>query len=470
MTQDTKPGVRTVDVLIRDTMVVTLDPERRIITHGAVAIDGDTIVAVGKSDEVEAAFAGRETIDGRRFVAAPGFVNSHIHVTGEPLTRGFVPDDTGWYDNVFNWLVPLYADQTPEEERLASQLAAVEMLRNGVTTFIEAGTIHHLEAVADGLRQTGIRGRIGQWSGDRAYDPTLDQVAMTKEAIKTLQWQMELFGCDGDALIAAWPTLIGHSMNTDDCWREAAALAKAYGGGVSAHMSPVEADPDWYLENTGHRPIQHLAELGVLGPNVSLTHAIHLDDSEVDLIVQSKTNIAHCPMSALKGAYGATVHGKFPEMAARGVNVMLGTDGANNGNAADMMRVMFLVAGLFKDCRRDVHAFPAHEALTMATLGGARGIGLADRIGSLEVGKKADLVLHDTDRPEWRPLMNVINQMVWSADGRGVHTVFVNGAKVVDNYRCTTVDEDRLWADAEIGCRAVCTRSGLPTVSAWPIL
>jgi 5-methylthioadenosine/S-adenosylhomocysteine deaminase len=432
----------TVDTIIRDTMIVTLDPERRIITHGSVAIDRDKIVAVGKADEVDAAFAGREVIDGRRFVAAPGFVNGHIHVTGEPLTRGFVPDDTGWYDNVFHWLIPLYMAQTEEEERLAAQLAAVEMLRNGVTSFIEAGTIRHLDAAVDGLRQIGIRGRVGQWSQDRAFAPDDDQLALTRAAIDVMQREMERFPGTGDPLISAWPSMVGHMTGTDDLWRESAALAKAYGAGFSAHMSPVEADPDWYLANTGHRPIQHLAELGVLGPDLCLTHAVHLDDSEVELLAQSGTHIAHCPMSALKGAYGATGHGKFPEMAARGVNIMLGTDGANNGNSGDLMRAMYLVAGLFKDARRDSTLFPAHEALTMATLGGARGMGMADRIGSLEVGKKADLVLHDINRPEWRPLFNVVNQMVWSADGRGVHTVFVDGVKVVSDYRCTLVDEE----------------------------
>ncbi len=247
-------------------------------------------------------------------------------------------------------------------------------------------------------------------------------------------------------------------------------MAKAYGAGLSAHMSPVEADPEWYLANTGRRPIEHLAELGVLGPHVSLTHAIHLDDHEVELVAQAGVNIAHCPMSALKGAYGATSHGKFPEMSALGINIMLGTDGANNGNAADLMRVMFLVAGLFKDARRDPKAFPAQEALTMATLNGARGMGLADQIGSIEAGKKADLVLHDTDRPEWRPLLNVVNQMVWSADGRGVHTVFVDGVKVVSDYHCTRVDEEAMYARAEVLGRALCERAGLKAVNPWPVI
>lgn len=461
---------RSVDVLIRDATVLTMDAERRIITHGAVAIDKGRIAAVGKSSDLETRYAGEETIDGARFVVAPGFVNGHIHVTGEPLTRGFVPDDTGWFDNVFNWLIPLYGNQTEEEERLAAQMAALEMLRNGVTSFMEAGTIHFLDAVADGLGEMGIRGRIGQWSGDRAFDPGLDQTALTDEAIKVLHWQMERFPPSDDALIAAWPTLIGHSMNTDPVWREADALAKAYGAGISAHMSPVEADPEWYLANTGRRPVEHLADLGVLGPHLSLTHAIHLDDHELELVAEAKVNIAHCPMSALKGAYGATGSGKFPEMSRRGMNVMLGTDGANNGNAADLMRVMFLVAGLYKDARRDPKAFPAHEALTMATLNGARGLGMAHQIGSIETGKKADLVLHDTDRPEWRPLLDVVNQMVWSADGRGVHTVFVDGVKVVSDYHCTRVDEEAMYAKAEVLGRRVCERAGLEAVNAWPVV
>jgi cytosine/adenosine deaminase-related metal-dependent hydrolase len=470
MSEDNLSGREAADVLIRDAVIVTMDAERRIIMKGAVAIRGDRIVAVGQSADVEPRFAAREVIDGRRFVLAPGFVNGHVHVTGEPLTRGLAPDDSGWFENVFNWLVPLHGGHTEEDERLSAKLCAAEMLRNGITTFLEAGTIRCLDAVVDGLRETGIRGRVGQWAGDRAYDPADDQAAKTRDTIAGMQAAMERFAGNGQALISAWPSVIGHSMVTDEVWREAVALAKAYGVGVSAHMSPVEADPDWFLANTGRRPIQHLDHIGVLGPELCLTHMVHLDDSEVALMAQSGAHVAHCPMSALKGAYGATGFGKFPEMAAQGVNIMLGTDGANNGNIGDLMRAMYLVAGLFKDARRDTTLFPAHEALTMATLGGARALGLADQIGSIEVGKKADLVLHDTDRPEWRPLLNVVNQMVWSADGRGVHTVFVDGVKVVDAYRCTLVDELELFDAAQIAGPAICARAGRSNPGPWPVV
>ena len=133
------------------------------------------------------------------------------------------------------------------------------------------------------------------------------------------------------------------------------------------------------------------------------------------------------------------------------------------------MRATYLVAGLFKDARMDPQMFPAEKAYEMATLGGAKAMRLDDQIGSLEPGKKADVVLHDTDRPEWRPLLNVVNQLVWSADGRGVHTVLVDGQVVVEDCRCTTIDEDKLWADAQQMGEAITARSGLPDKAKWPV-
>jgi cytosine/adenosine deaminase-related metal-dependent hydrolase len=157
-------------------------------------------------------------------------------------------------------------------------------------------------------------------------------------------------------------------------------------------------------------------------------------------------------------------------MRAAGVNVTLGTDGNNNSNYHDMMRATYLRAGLYKDSRRDPTLFPAEEAYRAATLGGARALGLQDSIGSLEPGKKADFVAHDTWRPEWRPLFNVANQLVWSADGRGVHSVWVDGKRVVDNYRCVTIDEDVIYHQVQAAGEAIVARSGLPVKTRWPIV
>ncbi|WP_413630251.1 amidohydrolase family protein [Novosphingobium sp. KCTC 2891] len=447
-----------------------MDDERRIFRSGALAVTGDRIVAVGPSDDVARAVSAKETIDGSRFVLTPGFVNCHVHITGEPITRGYVPDDTDWRTNVFDWLIPTYMAQTPEDERLSAQLAAVEMLRTGTTCFIEAGTIMDLSGVVDVLGAIGIRGRLGQWVQDRAFAPDDDQAALTAAAIARLEDQIAQFPAAGDPLLAAWPCLVGHNTATDDLWRAATALAQANGLGVTAHMSPDPADPDFYLATTGRRPIAHLADIGALGGHLSLTHAIHLDGEEVALMAETGTHVTHCPMTAMKGAYGASTAGRFPELQAAGVGIQLGTDGNNNGNSADMMRAMYVMAGLFKDARRDSALFPAHQVLEAATLNGAAGARLGHAIGALKPGMKADFVAHDRDRPEWVPLLNVINQLVWSADGRGVHSVWVDGRRVVEGYRVTTIDEDRLFAQVEAAAPLIVARAGKSVPCAWPVL
>jgi cytosine/adenosine deaminase-related metal-dependent hydrolase len=460
---------RQVDTIIHGAMVVTMDAERRVFRDGAVAIDGDRIAAVGHTGEVLAAFTARDLVDGRRFVLTPGMVNTHIHITGEPLTRGYVPDDTPFFENVFVWLTPLYSFYNAREERLSGQLAALEMLRSGTTSFLEAGTIRFLDDVVDGLVETGIRGRVGRWTWDLPPEPEVYRQS-TDEAIKGLLDEMDRYASVADGRLGAWPILVGHTTCTDDLWKAAAQIARERGSGLSFHMSPVHLDGEYYEATVGKRPMEHLADLGVLGDNVILTHAVHVSDREVDLMAATGTSVAHCPTTALKVSYGVTQIGKFPEMVAKGVNVAIGTDGNNASNYSDLMRATYLVAGLFKDARRDATMFPAEQAYEMATLAGARGLNLEGEIGVLAAGYKADLVAHDTDRPEWRPLLNVANQLVWSADGRGVHSVWVDGRRVVDNYHHTLIDEERLYAEAQAAGEAITKRSGLPDKARWPLV
>ena len=453
-----------VDTLISGAVIVTQDEERRIIRDGALAIRGDRIAALGKRSELEDKVDAASVIDGGRFVITPGFIDAHIHITGDPLTRGYVPDDISdaFGDTLQRWVIPRYLAHTPADERLSARLAAVEMLRAGTTCFLEAGTIRYLDEVAEGLVEAGIRGRIGAWVEGRAFSPEDDEAALTGKAIRLLEQEVARFPADSGARIAAWPILIGHSTNTDEVWKAAKALADANNLGVSAHLSPYRADPAWYLDNLGRRPVAHLAEIGVLGDNLCLTHLVHIDDHEAALLAESRTNAILCPFAALKGAFGISALGRAPEMAQAGMNIALGTD----GYGSDLMQKMALAAALFKDARQDTTIFPAGQALDMATLNGARALQLQDEIGSIAVGKKADFVLHDTDRPEWRPVLNVLQQLVWCADGRSVHSVWVDGVRVVENYRHTQVDEDELYAAAQVAGEAIIKRSGIPDVRA----
>ena len=455
-----------IDTLIDAWYVVTMNETRDIIHRGSAAILGDKIIDVGKTVELEKKYLAKQRLGGDRFVLTPGLINTHIHITGEPITRGYVPDDTPFEENVFLWLCTLYSVQTAEEEIASAKLAAVEMLRSGTTCFLEAGTILHLDEVFEELATVGIRGRMGKWIWDLPPEPAIYRQS-TDQAVEHLSRQLEAYNKPSE-LLSAWSTLVGHTTCSDPLWREAKALSDKHNVGMSFHMSPAQIDPDGFVAEFGHRPIVHLAEIGVLDENCALTHMVRVNDTEVELLAQSGASVAHCPTTALKVAYGVTQVGKFPEMVQKGINVSLGTDGNNASNYSDLMRASYLAAGIFKDAREDPQMFPAEKAFEMATIDGAKTLLMEDQIGSIELGKKADLVLHDTDRPEWRPLLNVMNQLVWSADGRGVHTVLVDGKVVVENARCTTVDEEKLWADVQQMGEAIAARSGLPDKAKFP--
>lgn len=460
---------RTVDTLINDTIVVSMNARREVITAASIAIAGGSIVEIGKTADVGAHVEAREIVDGRGFVAAPGLINTHMHVTGEPLTRGFVPEGLSFDELIHTWLDPLLAMYTAEEERLSAQLSATEMLKTGTTTFLEAGTVKHVDEVVDALVGMGIRARIGKFIWDVPQEP-FELQRTTAQAIGQLEKTLRDHRNVAGGRIQAWALLLGHTTASDELWSAAAKLSREWDTGINFHMSHAIGDPERFLAKFGERPLEHLDRLGVLGPNCVVTHAVHVDDNEIGLLARSGSSVAHCPASALRCAIGMTSVGRIPELIEAGVNVAIGIDGNNASNYGDMMRATYLVAGLFKDARQDPHLLSSETAFEMATLGGAKAISSDHEIGSLEVGKRADIVLHDRMRPEWTPLHNVANQLVWSADGRGVHTVFVDGVKVVDNYRMTTIDEADLYSKAQAAGEAIVARSGLPNRAKWPTI
>jgi 5-methylthioadenosine/S-adenosylhomocysteine deaminase len=455
------------DLVISGATLITMDAERRVIEDGAIAIAGSRIAAVGKREALVRTVQARETLDARRFVATPGLFDAHIHITGDPLTRGFErgPPDVSWSDRLMKWVIPLFRAQTPADERLAAQCAALAMIRYGTTTFLEAGTVTHLDAVMEGLAGTGIRGRVGEWVEGRARGAE-DPAAVSAAAIAVLESEIARYPDDGEARLAAWPVLVGHSTNSDAVWRAAKDLADAHGLVVSAHMSPRIGDPEFYLATYGRRPLEHLADIGVLGPNVALTHLAQIDRAELDLLAGAGASAIHCAHAAFQGGFGLSQIGLYPEMLGRGVNVMLGTDGA----AADILGSARLMASVFRDARCDQHLISPGAMLEMAITHGARGMGMAGRLGSLEVGKQADIVLHDTDLPEWGPVFDAPVQLAMDAPSSGVHSVWIDGERVLDGGRSTKLDEAKILADARQAGRALIARTGLPIRTEWPVV
>src|SRR3546814_930169 len=224
-----------------------MNAEREVFRDGAIAVRDRHIVAVGPTAEVTARYRGSETIAGNRFVVVPGMVNTHYHITGEPLTRGYVPDSTPFEENVYVWLCQLYAVHTEADERLSAQLAAAEMLRSGTTSFLEAGTVRFVDAVVDGLLESGIRGRIGRWVWDLAPEPEVYRQT-TEEAVANLEQVLSQHRSHDDGRIQAWSMVVGHTACSDELWAAAAEPGRRYDTGLNFTMSPAAADPEHFLE------------------------------------------------------------------------------------------------------------------------------------------------------------------------------------------------------------------------------
>jgi len=452
--------------------LLTLDAERRIIVGGAVAIDGGTIIDVGTTREVRAKHPGADELDASGCVVTPGFVNTHQHVTGDPLTRSCVPDDLPPGESIFTWAVPINDAHLPEDDGIAATLTFVDSLLNGVTTVIEAGTIGHLRPAADAARRVGIRAGLGVWGWDIEHGPF---TAPTTETLARQEATLDMLprGADERGVrqrVEGWVTLVGHDLASDELLAGAADLARRRGAHMTMHISPTSNDPEAYLQRTGVRPLVHLQRLGVLGPHLLLAHAVWLDDEEEALIHSTGTGVASCPWAYLHHGQGMAKMSRHMRLHRAGAHVGLGCDAPNANDGVDILDAARLAVGIAKDAAIDPTWCSAYDGLEMATIGGAAAAGMADRIGSLSVGLAADLVVHDGTAPQWRPRGNPVQQLVWAAQGRTVRDVIVDGQVVVRDGACTTVDEVELAELAAKHQHDVLARAGLSIPQRWPVL
>ena len=446
--------------------IVTVDPERRIIRDGSLLIEGQRIRRVGKAAELADVAADR-VIDAREMVVTPGFVNGHLHLSYAHATRGIFPDDLGpaYLPNVFT----LQGAMTADEEYYTSLLAITELLKYGTTCFLDPGSTKGLDACMQAYQESGCRIILGWQVADKA-NPLNLPVYDTETAIKLMEQVVRDYDHRLDDRVRAWVMPFSPGFSTDGLLVAAKALADQYQTGLTLHFNNSSQYVQQCRRDYGTRPTQHLESLGILGPNVALAHGLGLDQSEVDCIAGSGAGVIMCPTAAIKGGAGITHNGTLPELLQAGATVGLGTDAGNNSNLLETMRSMYLAAVLYKDGRQDVGMVPAETALELATIGGAAALGLADDIGSIEEGKKADLVLFDTRRPEWRTLFNPVNNLVYNADGRSVHTVIVDGQVRVENHQPLFVDEWQLIQQVQALGEELLARTGISFPSRWPVV
>jgi 5-methylthioadenosine/S-adenosylhomocysteine deaminase len=452
--------------LDRARYVLTLDGARRIIRDGSILVEAGRITRVGKADDLAEARADR-VIDARDLVVTPGFVNGHMHISYAHPVRGLFPDDLG---SPLVHVFALQAAMTEEEEYHASLLALVELARNGTVCLLDPGSTKFPDACLQAYQDAGLRVVLGEGVTDGEAPWPLPRFA-TAEAVRRTEAFIDRWNGRLEGRLRAWAMPFSAETCSAELLRVLKRVADERGTGLTLHHgSGVEARRDHQARGVGS-PTAYLESLGVLGPNVLLAHALGMDEGEVDVIARTGTAVVMCPVTAAKSGRGVAANGRMPELLARGVRLALGCDSPNNSNHLDLVRALNMAAIQYKDARQDLGQVPAEAALEMATRLGAEALGLGDEIGSIEPGKRADLVAFDIQRPEWQALWNPVGTLVYNADGRSVHTVVVDGRVVVDGYRQTFVDERRLFGTVmEIGERLQ-ARTGIrfPTTR-WPVV
>jgi cytosine/adenosine deaminase-related metal-dependent hydrolase len=446
--------------------LLTIDAQRRIVQDGSILVDGNRITRVGKAAELAGVSADR-VIDARHMVVTPGFVNGHMHISYAHCVRGIFPDDQG---SPLKHVFALQNAMTEEEEYHTTLLGLLELVKNGNVCFLDPGSTKFPDACLQAYQDAGIRVVIGECVIDQDSPlalpryPTGEAIARTKAYVA--KWDGRL-----DGRMRAWAMPFSAETCSADLIRASKRIADETGTGLTLHHGSGGQARKEYQAKHGTTPTEYLEKLGVLGPNVVLAHALGIDDGEIDCIARTGTAVAMCPSTAAKGGRGVGEHGRMPELLAKGVRIALGCDSPNNSNYLDLVRAMNMAAVQYKDARQDMRQIPAETALEMATLLGANALGVGADIGSIEPGKKADLVLFDTQRPEWQALFNPVNNLVYNADGRSIHTVIIDGRVVVDAYQQRFVDEGRLFSKVQAIGEDLLARTGATFPrSRWPVV
>jgi 5-methylthioadenosine/S-adenosylhomocysteine deaminase len=420
---------RRVDLIVSGGAVVTMDARRRVIEDGAVAVAGGRIVAVGTRAEVAGRFAAREVIDARGAAVIPGLVNGHTHIPMS-LFRG-IADDLDLNEWLTKYIFPAEAKNVTEEfVRVGTQLGLAEMIRGGTTTYCDM--YYFEDAIAEETERAGVRGLLGETVIDFPVpDNKTWPAAMAYVERFVARWK-------GNKLITA--AVAPHAPYTvsEAHLKEVRAFSDRTGAPVVTHVAETRKEVEDVTRDHGASPVEYLARIGFLSPRTIAAHTVHLTEGEIGLLKQHGVGSIHNPQSNMKLASGVA---PVPQMLRAGVLLGLGTDGAASNNDLDMWEEIDTAAKLHKLSSGDPKVVTAEEALAMATINGARALHMDSDIGSLEEGKRADLVVVGLDALHQTPRYSVYSHLVYATKASDVRTVVIEGRVVMRERRLLTLNE-----------------------------
>jgi 5-methylthioadenosine/S-adenosylhomocysteine deaminase len=430
-------GAESADWIWTARYVVTMDPQRRVIEDGAIAIVGEHILAAGPRSEIEQRYQARQRLDRPDAILAPGLIDTHTHAAMS-LFRG-IADDLRLQEWLEHYIFPAEArNVTPEFVRWGTRLGCLEMLLSGTTTYTDM--YYFEDVVAEATKEAGMRGVLGEtiigFPSPDAKTPN-DALAFTDRFLTRFH---------DDPLIV--PAVAPHAIytNSDETLKACRALANRHGAPLVIHLSETKHENDECLARRKLTPTQALDAMGVFNGRTVAAHAVWVDEADLAILKSRGVGIAHCPSSNMKLASGVA---PVTRMLALDMPVGLGPDGpAGSNNDFNMFEEMDLAAKLQKVITGDPRNLPAEAAVEMATIRGARALGMEKEIGSLESGKRADLISIRLDRPNAVPMYNVYSQMVYALKGSDVEDVMVNGKLLVKDAQPLTLNAAQIEAKA----------------------
>jgi cytosine/adenosine deaminase-related metal-dependent hydrolase len=456
-------------MLLDNCTVVTMDAERRILRDAAIVVQGNSIAAVGKSSEIRPRFPEEPVRDLHGWVVTPGLVDGHIHLP-QAILRGCGDEVPLWV-----WMTErifiLEGAFTAEDARISMRLAALEMLKAGTTAFLETLILgrHALDELAEAVEATGMRAALPRGITDGGG--YLDESPLSKglyeapeEAIADALDVAKQYRDSERIRIWFGPRSTGGI--SEELLRELVTLARAEGLGLCQHYAMTVRERDWIRARYGVGQAEFAERVGMLGPDVVLVHACALEPDDIALMRGTGTSIVHCPTGPAKMGSGVTpVH----LLHSAGINITLGTDAAAANNGADLMRDLKWVGYLQKLRHADPTVTTCEDVFEMATLGGARALGLEAITGSIEPGKRADLIVIRTDGPGWTPDPYPVSNIVYSTTGADVDTVMVDGDILMEGRQMTHLDEERILFEARSAAETLFERTGVRITGRWPV-
>jgi 5-methylthioadenosine/S-adenosylhomocysteine deaminase len=462
------------DLLIANAdYLVTVDKDRRIIRDGAIAIKDGRISAVGKTDELKSALPGAQVIDAKGKLVLPGLFDTHIH-NAQQLGKGLGDEAYSGPERLFRRLWPVEAHMDSGDALCAARLCQLELLRAGITCFADPGSYFTTET-AQAVKESGLRGIIARTVFDMGtttmgslpknfFEPTETALQRADEMVAEYDGAL-------DGRLKAWFSMRVPVACSDDLLRKLAKLAEKRNVGVIGHACENRDETVASHLKYGMGDVARLEKIGILNSNFLLIHMGWIDAKELHLLKKRDVKISLSPGASFHQAMGNISHGKAPEMMELGIKLSLGSDAAMSGNFLDAIRQTFLLVGGYHEARLDPKVIRPESAVEMITIGGAQSCMWEKDLGSIEVGKKADVTLLDIRRPEWQPVHNPIANLVYSAHGGCADTVIVDGKILMQGGKVLTLNEDDLYEEAADRAISLAKRTGLTEIAAsiWPM-